>query len=103
MLGAVFMEGQGVLKGTFHIRGRFPGRSGCIEGDLPCQKLFSRKVLRFSGGPSMLGAVFMEGHAFFKGTFHAGDRFHGRSRGGERVSDLTLWFFSKTRINLGRF
>ena len=49
----------------------------------------------------MLEDDFMEGHAFFKGTFHAGGRFHGRSRGGERVSDLTLRFFAKTRIKNG--
>ena len=43
----------------------------------------------------MLEGVFQEGHAFFKGTFHAGGRFHGRSRGGERVSDLTLRFLPR--------
>ena len=57
--------------------------------------------MRFSRAPSMLEGVFQEGHAFFKGTFHAGGRFHGRSRGGERVSDLTLRFFAKTRIKNG--
>jgi len=46
--------------------------------DLPCQCPFSRKVLRFSGGPSMPGAVFKEGPAFFRGTFHARARFPGR-------------------------
>ena len=51
----------------------------------------------------MLGAVFMEGQGVMRGTFHVRGRFHGRSRGGERVSDLTLRFFAKTRINLGRF
>ena len=50
-----------------------------LPQDLPCQGPFSWKVLRFSGGPSMLGAVFLEGPAFFKGTFHARGRFPGRS------------------------
>ena len=49
----------------------------------------------------MLEGVFQEGQGVLRGTFHAGDRFHGRSRGGERVSDLTLWFFAKTRIKNG--
>ena len=59
--------------------------------------------MRFSRAPSMLGAVFMEGQGVMRGTIHVRGRFHGRSRGGERVSDLTLRFFAKTRINLGRF
>ena len=43
----------------------------------------------------MLGTVFMEGRGVLKRTFHAGGRFHGRSRGGERVSDLTLRFLPR--------
>ena len=79
MPGAVFPEGPSLFRGTFHARGRFPGRSCAFPGDLPCQEPFSRKVLRFSGGPSMPGAVFLEGPAFFRGTFHASARFSGRS------------------------
>ena len=47
--------------------------------DLPCQGPFLRKVGAFSGGPSMLEAVFPEGPALFRGTFHASARFPGRS------------------------
>ena len=79
MLVAVFLEGPAFFRGTFHASGRFPGRSCVFPGDLPCQEPFSRKVLRFSGGPSMLVAVFLEGPAFFRGTFHARGRFPGRS------------------------
>ena len=43
----------------------------------------------------MLGAVFMEGRGVLMGTFHVRGRFHGRSRGGERVSDLTLRFLPR--------
>ena len=43
----------------------------------------------------MLEAVFMEGQGVLRGTFHARGRFHGRSRGGERVSDLTLRFLPR--------
>ena len=57
---------------TFHTRGRFPGRSCVFAGDLPCQRLISWKVGAFSGEPSMLEAVFMEGRRFFIGTFHVG-------------------------------
>ena len=49
----------------------------------------------------MLEGVFQEGRGVLMGTFHVRGRFHGRSRGGERVSDLTLWFFAKTRIKNG--
>ncbi|GEM_PF-6089535 len=79
MLGAIFPEGPALFRGTFHARGRFPGRSGAFPGDLPCQGPFFRKVLRFSGGPSMPGVVFPEGPAFFRGTFHARSHFPGRS------------------------
>ena len=73
------MEGPVFLLVTFHARGFFPGRSVLFQGDLPCQRLISRKVLRFCRGPSMPGADFMEGPAFFVGTFHARGRFQGRS------------------------
>ena len=59
--GVVFPEGPVIFKGTFHARGCFSGRSCVFQGDLPCQEPFSRKVLCFSGGPSMLGAIFPEG------------------------------------------
>ena len=61
MLGAIFPEGPALFLGTFHARARFPGRSCAFQGDLPCWRPFLRKVLRFSGGPSMPGAVFPEG------------------------------------------
>ena len=61
MLEADFMEGRRFFMGTFHARGRFHGRSVLFRGDLPCQRLFSWKVLPFSWGPSMLEADFMEG------------------------------------------
>ena len=67
--GAVFPEGTCHSGGTFHARGCFPGRSVPFRGDLPCQRLFSRKVGAFSGGPSMPGAIFPEGPAFFRGSF----------------------------------
>ena len=79
MLEPVFLEGPAFFRGTFHARAHFSGRSCVFPGDLPCQKPFSRKVLRFSGGPSMLGAIFPEGPAFFRGTFHARSHFPGRS------------------------
>ena len=44
MLGAIFPEGPALFRGTFHARGRFPGRSCVFQGDLPCQGPFSRKV-----------------------------------------------------------
>ncbi len=79
MLEAIFPEGPALFRGTFHARSHFPGRSCAFPGDLPCQRPFSRKVLRFSGGPSMPEADFMEGRCFFMGTFHARGRFPGRS------------------------
>ena len=79
MLEAVFKEGPAFFRGTFHARGCFSGRSVPLQGDLPCQRLFSRKVLRFPPGPSMPGAVFKEGPAFFRGTFQARGCFPGRS------------------------
>ena len=57
------------FRGTFHARGHFPGRSCLFPGDLPRWRPFSRKVLRFFGGPSTLEAIFPEGLAFFRGTF----------------------------------
>ena len=79
MPGAIFPEGPALFRGTFHAGGHFPGRSCVFPGDLPCQCPFSRKVLRFSGGPSMPVPVFPEGLAFFRRTFHASARFPGRS------------------------
>ncbi len=75
----LFQDSHDTCPRTFHARGRFPGRSCAFPGDLPCQGPFSRKVLRFSGGPSMPGAVFPEGPALFRGTFHARSHFPGRS------------------------
>ena len=79
MLEVDFQEGRCFFMGTFHARGRFQGRSCVFAGDLPCQRSISRKVGAFSWGPSMLEAIFQEGRCFFKGTFHARGRFHGRS------------------------
>ena len=79
MPGAIFPEGPALFKGTFHAGGCFPGRFCVFQGDLPCQRPFSRKVLRFSGGPSMPAPVFPEGPALFRGTFHARSHFPGRS------------------------
>jgi hypothetical protein len=64
MLEDDFMEGRVVLRGTFHVRGRFPGRSGCFEGDLPCWRPFSWKV-----------------GTLFRGTFDARDYTLERARG----------------------
>ncbi len=61
MPGAIFLEGPAFFRGTFHARGHFPGRFWCFQWDLPCQIPFSWKVLPFSGGPSMPGAIFLEG------------------------------------------
>ena len=41
-----------------------------ISSDLPCWRLILWKVLRFSWGPSMLEADFMEGRCFFVVTFY---------------------------------
>ena len=71
MLEGVFMEGHAFFKGTFHARSHFQGRSCVFQVDLPCQRLFSRKVGAFSWGPSMLEADFMEGGRDFMGTFRA--------------------------------
>jgi hypothetical protein len=79
MPGADFMEGRRFFMVTFHARGRFHGRSCLFHGDLPYQRLISRKVGAFSWGPSMPETVFMEDPAFFKGTFLARGCFHGRS------------------------
>ena len=79
MPGAIFPEGRRFFRGTFHASGRFPGRSCVFQGDLPCQSPFSWKVLPFSGGPSTPEAIFPEGPAFFRGTFHARSHFPGRS------------------------
>jgi len=75
----LFQDSHDTCPRTFHARSHFPGRSCLFPGDLPCWRLFSWKVLPFSGGPSMLEAVFLEGPAFFRGTFHARARFPGRS------------------------
>ena len=61
ILEAIFPEGPAFFRGTFHARSHFPGRSCLFQGDLPCQGPFSRKVLPFSGGPSMPEAIFPEG------------------------------------------
>ncbi len=79
MLGAVFPEGRCHCRGTFHARGRFSGRSVSFLGDLPGLGLIFRKVRAIPGGPSMLGAVFLEGRCHCRGTFHARGRFSGRS------------------------
>ena len=79
MLGGIFPEGPALFRGTFHAGGHFPGRSCDFPGDLPRWRPFPRKVLRFSRGPSMLGAIFLEGPALFRGTFHARSHFPGRS------------------------
>ena len=63
---------------AIHQNGTFGERLLPHLGNLPGKGPFSRKVLRFSGGPSMPGAVFPEGPAFFRGTFHARGRFPGR-------------------------
>ena len=76
---AIFPEGLAFFRGTFHAEGHFPGRSCLFPGDLPRWRPFSWKVLPFSGGPSMLGAIFPEGPALFRGTFHARGHFPGRS------------------------
>ena len=89
MLEADFMEGRCFFMGTFHTRGRFPGRSCVFAGDLPYQRSISRKVGAFSGGPSMPEAVFKEGPAFLPGTIHARDRFQGRSA--HFQGDLPCW------------
>ena len=75
----LFQDSHDTCPRTFHARSHFPGRSCVFPGDLPCQSPFSWKVLRFSGGPSMPGAIFPEGPAFFRGTFHARGHFPGRS------------------------
>ncbi len=82
MPGAIFPEGPALFRGTFHARSRFPGRSCAFPGDLPCQGPFFRKVLRFSGGPSMPEAIFPEGPALFRGTFRDRGHFSGRSANG---------------------
>ena len=89
MPGASFLEGSGVFSGTFHARSHFPGRSCVFQGDLPCQGPFSRKVLRFSGGPSMPGAVFPEGP---RTGWRTGPR-TGRRKGLHCGRDpfLTIW------------
>ncbi len=80
--GVVFPEGPALFRGTFHASARFPGRSCVFQGDLPCQGPFSRKVLCFSGGPSMLGAIFPEGGCRFGWTFRDRGGFSGRSANG---------------------
>ena len=94
MPGAIFPEGPALFRGTFHTSARFPGRSCAFPGDLPRHGPFFRKVLRFSGGPSMPGAIFPEGPALFRGTFHASARFPGRScvfQGDLPCQRLILW------------
>ena len=50
-----------------------------FQGDLPGQRLFSRKVGAIPGGPSGPEAVFPEGRCHSGGTFHARGCFPGRS------------------------
>ena len=76
---AVFPEGPCHSRGTFHARGRFSGRSVSFLGDLPGLGLIFWKVRAIPVGPSGFGAVFKEGPAFFRGTFHARGCFPGRS------------------------
>ena len=65
---------------TVRVWALFPGRSVPFQGDLPCQRLVSRKVGAFSEGPSMPEAYFPEGQCLFRGTLHARGLFPGRSR-----------------------
>ena len=64
---------------AIHQNGTFGGRLPPHLGNLPGKGSFFRKVRRFSGGPSMLGVVFPEGPALFRGTFHARSHFPGKS------------------------
>ncbi len=89
----VFLEGPAFFRGTFHAGGCFPGRSCVFPGDLPRQRPFSRKVLRFSGGPSMPGAIFLEGPAFFRWTnCHFALAIHQNGSFGGRTWQDRGWF-----------
>ena len=93
MPGAIFPEGPAFFRGTFHARSHFPGRSCLFPGDLPCWRLFSWKVLRFSGGPSMPEPVFLEGPAFFRGTNHPfALTIHQNGSFGGRTWQVRGWF-----------
>ena len=59
---ACFPEGRCLYRGTFHARGLFPGRSAPFQGDLPCQRLVSRKVPTLFLGTSHVGTVYLVGH-----------------------------------------
>ena len=64
-----------------------------LPQDLPCQGPFSRKVLRFSGGPSMPGAIFLEGPAFFRWTNrHFAFTIHQNGSFGGRTWQDRGWF-----------
>ncbi len=76
---AVFPDGHLSKQGTIHARGLFPGRSPLPTGDRPRWDLFSQTVAPSNRGPSMLGAIFPDGHLSKQGTVHAGGRFSGQS------------------------
>ena len=77
---ALLVDGLPPQALTVRVWALFPGRSMPFQGDLPCQRLVSRKVGAFSGGPSMPEAYFPEGQCLFRGTLHARGLFPGRSR-----------------------
>jgi len=64
---------------TIHVWGPLPGQSPYENPDYPHQRLFSRTIAFLNQGPSMLEAVFPDGHLSKPGTIHAGGRFPGRS------------------------
>ena len=99
MPGAVFLEGPAFFPGTFHARGRFPGRSCLFHGDLPCQGSFSWKVLPFPRGPSMPGAVFLEGAVVRTVLVILLYDFLLRVQSNLAVFDLTLLRFFKSKIS----
>ena len=84
---------------TFHARSRFPGRSCVFSGDLPCQRPFSWKVLPFPRGPSMPGAVFLEGAVVRTVLVILLYDFLLRVQSNLAVFDLTLLRFFKSKIS----
>ena len=89
----LFQDSHDTCPRTFHARSHFPGRSCLFPGDLPCWRLFSWKVLRFSGGPSMPEPVFLEGPAFFRGTNHPfALTIHQNGSFGGRTWQVRGWF-----------
>ena len=99
---AVFLEGPAFFPGTFLARGRFPGRSCLFPGDLPCQGPFSWKVLPFPRGPSMPGAVFLEGAVVRTVLVILLYDFLLRVQSNLAVFDLTLLRFFKSKISGSR-